>query len=1422
MGNYVSPFSSPGTSGGGGSSPRNPGAGYTSPKMAGYKSPLASRNYNGLEAPDPLKSGFSVGGKNYNNIDHYVASFDKFNPQQRKQQYDALGKSNDPLSQSIYSQLNQKGRAQTTSATQHAKNAATDVGHGISATGRFLLGGTAKLINQGYQEGKQVVDTTKMEAANITHNQTAAGNANKQSQKDYQGFQKGKGGILGVGTLTSEKEAKQGDLKTGAKEIGGGTLMAAGELLPFAKGVGIGAKGAEEGAKFMSAGRKAELAARAAEDASKLSKGEKAAQVAIAGGKRIAVNGAYGAVGSTGSQLATDGKVNPFQVVKDAGASAATGEIVHAGGALLSKVFSRGSDAALKDAVAARKNVAINPDTIDAAAKDIPKDTGQKLLPAGNIQNNSESIVKGTPAVPGDAGTPSKVPVSEAEYKARFDALSKSYDSGMKAAQRQTGSLAQSIAADQVHEDHLNALNQLDHEFANGKSNPDYRPATSGTPATPDTKVQSGFQIVGNAAQAAVHAPVVANDGRAQLHQRIGQIDSIIKSAQNNGTTRTPEELRGLMRERQAAQGVIDGTHTYQEVYGKAPGGTKPLPFGDTAAAEGQHKPGDTMPTKDTPVATGSSMFTTLPEVKAGDTKAPELHRAFIASQYEKLGGAIQDAKKGMTEHDIKLIESIESPVKMTSEEAAQRVAEIAKTANNPDKFTKAAAALKEFADARLANDTALGRDVGKRENYLSRFYKRGTTEQSAALDRLNLTGSALPGYTKTRSIATQAEADALAALKNADGTPKFPQLQRANANVFEDAKQAVDMAKADHGKQAVKLALEQAHPGTKVGVNKIGFDPETGQTYKGLDIKGGNGLSLPQHLAESYNKRAPVTGKTNFGIKMPDGSITPVRDNEVIQQLKATGGKLVDPVSGKDLHSNAVSRMVRSAVKDPVGGYDKLNANLKYSILGGGTFHAVTTAGTVGGQQAMRALTHPLKIPSMIGDNLKLVAGTVSKASHDKVMSAHEADGSLSFAKLVGTTLSPKEILGDAHTNWSEKMKESKWNPIKQIHDAVFARQIPEAKMMIMKQSMASKFKGMDFNNPTADQVAYGRKVASAVNNIGGINRAVEGLSPGTAKKLSRVLLATDFTEGKMRIMANALTKTGPQGNIARQMVVGKSLLFAIPGLAAATAAGTLDWNKPQDVRKAIVDQLLDPSIATNDKGAPTKSNPQGATQAIHFPSTFISEFGKILKPALDPLSTNKTQGAKDYLTNRVAALPAVGARLAQNKDFQGNPIYGSDKSGNPISGKQSALNVVNQVAPIPIVQGQKKASGQTTRDTLLNIGGLRVSADPNAASGQHTQAIKDFYTTLNQASTEHTKVSKAISAALAQNNPSQAYRIAQAYNESLPQRLQPFQQKYQDHYNPAWDTEFKKLQIPLTASSFKSRQKSNSLQSAILDPNY
>lgn len=1421
MGDYVSPFKSGGTSGGGGgTNPRSPGAGYVSPKMAGYKSPLASIDYNIKAPPDPMKVGFSAGGKKYKNIDDYVAQFDKLAPPQRLQTYNSLKGSNDPLAQSVKTNLDQKGRSQTVSAAQHVMNAGKDVGHATSAVGRFLLGGTAKMINQGYQEGKQVVDTTKMEAANITHNTEAGSNANKQSQKDYQGFQKGKGGILGVGTLTSQKEAKTGDLKSGAKEIGGGTLMAAGELLPFAKGVGIGAKGAEESAQFMSAGRKAELAARAADEAANMTKAEKAAQIAVAGGKRVAVNGAYGAVGSTGSQLVTNGKVNPFQVVKDTAASAATGEIVHAGGQLLSKVFSRGSAAALKDAQAARNNIAINPDSIDKAAAAAGKED-QKLLPAGNIQNKSESIVKGAPAVPGDAGTPSKVPVNDQEYKQRFDALSKSYDKGMKDAQGQKGALAQSIAADQVHEDHLNALNQLDHEYHNGKPNPDYKPATSGTPAEPDTKVQSGFQILPHEAQ--VHTPVIANDPRAQVHQRIGQIDAIVKDAQNHGTTRTPEELRGLMRERQAAQGVLDGTHSYQEVYGKQPTATKPLPFGDATAAEGQHKPGETLPTKDTPVAPGSSMFTTLPEVKAGDTKAPELHRAFVAAQYDKLGQAIQDSKKGMTPHDIKLIESIESPIPLTSEAAAKRVADIAATANNPDKFTKAAAALKEFADARLANDTALGRDVSKRENYLSRFYERGTTKQSAALDRLNLTGDALPGYTKTRSIATQAEADALAAMKNADGTPKYPQLQRKNANVFEDAKQAVDMAKADHGKQAVKLALEQAHPGTKVGVNKIGFDPESGLTYKGLDVKGGNGLSLPQHLADSYNKRAPVTTKTTFGIKLPDGSISPVRDNELVQQLKATpGSKLVDPVTGKDLHNWKVNRIIRSAVKDPLGSYDKVNANLKYSILGGGTFHAITTGGTVAGQQSMRALAHPLQIPSMIADNLKLVAGTVNQKSHDAVMAHHEADGSLSFAKLVGTTLSPKEILGDANSGIVDKMKDSKWNPIKQIHDAVFARQIPEAKMMIMKQAMSTKFKGMDFNTPTQEQVLYGRKVASAVNNIGGINRAVEGLSPNTAKKLSRVLLATDFTEGKMRIVANALTKGGPQGNIARQMVVGKSILFALPGLAALTATGQLDWNKPQDVRKAIVDQLLDPSIPVSEKGAATKSNPGGTNQAIHFPSTFISEFGKIIKPALDPLSTDKLQGGKDYLTNRVAALPAVASRLKQNKDFQGNPIYGTDKNGNPISGKQTALNVANQVSPIPVVQGVKKAGGQSTRDTALNVAGFRVSSDPNAASGQHTKAIQDFYTTLNQASSEHTKVSKHISTLLSQNNPAQAYRVAQQYNDGLPQRLQPFREKYNDHYNPAWDDEFKKLQIPLTAASFKSRQKSNALQQSILNPNY
>ena len=45
---------------------------------------------------------------------------------------------------------------------------------------------------------------------------------------------------------------------------------------------------------------------------------------------------------------------------------------------------------------------------------------------------------------------------------------------------------------------------------------------------------------------------------------------------------------------------------------------------------------------------------------------------------------------------------------------------------------------------------------------------------------------------------------------------------------------------------------------------------------------------------------------------------------------------------------------------------------------------------------------------------------------------------------------------------------------------------------------------------------------------------------------------------------------------------------------------------------------------------------------------------------PIINPTLPNDGETIDASDVNRVAALPAVGARLAQNKDFQGKPIYG------------------------------------------------------------------------------------------------------------------------------------------------------------------
>lgn len=752
-------------------------------------------------------------------------------------------------------------------------------------------------------------------------------------------------------------------------------------------------------------------------------------------------------------------------------------------------------------------------------------------------------------------------------------------------------------------------------------------------------------------------------------------------------------------------------------------------------------------------LAQEKSILAKLPQVQEGNTGQAVLNRKFVVDKYHDLLKPVKEAAKGMSEKDKQLLDRIEIPktnIKITPGLATRRVAAVAKKADNPEQFMKVAGEMRNAYNTRLAGDITLGREVGFRHNYLPHMFDTSDTKTRTILNKIEqrnakLSAASKPGYTKSRTIETYAKAAELG-------------LKRKNANALQDFEDAVNAAAYEHGSQALRLGLEQAHPG-QVAVGKIGRNIATGDQYVQLHIPGGESISVPKDLADVINKRAPM--------------------------VKATG------VTGK---------------------YDEGNALLKYLKLGGGTFHALTETGSIGGQQISSGnlFKHPIA-------NLRVIGGTLSRKMHDKNMARHEQSGLLDFARLSGTTIKPGEILADANLTSIDKMKNSRLNFIKNVHDMIFDRQIPEGKLLIMEQGMRQRFPDINFHAPTPGQIAHGRRIASAVNNLGGINRAVEGLTPKTAQKWSRLLLATDFTEGRFRTIGNALARGGPEGKIARQMVVGKSILFALPGLAALTMAGKLDPSDPAAVGKAFVAQVLDPKIISNFRSGPTKSNPGGVPKSIQLPRSFISEVGRVIAPALDNLNPDKWSGVKDYAHARLAALPSTAEAVATNADFFGNPLYGQDKKGNPISPGKAALNIAGQGAPIPAVQ-VSKAKQQTATESILNTAGFRVSNDKTSTEGKHTQAITDFFNTFNKTSDAKSKVSKRVTSLIQEGKVGEARRVADDWNHSIYSHISPFKEKYRTNYNPAWDKEFSRLVISVSDNAFKQRLRSSELNRAVL----
>lgn len=777
------------------------------------------------------------------------------------------------------------------------------------------------------------------------------------------------------------------------------------------------------------------------------------------------------------------------------------------------------------------------------------------------------------------------------------------------------------------------------------------------------------------------------------------------------------------------------------------------------------------------PTTENKSIISKLPEVALGNEKQAILNRNFVAGKYREFSDKLATASEGMSQKDLKLIDSIESKNELTSGEAATRVERIAKTADNPEKFKKAISVIRDFNDTRYAGDISLGRDVKYRQNYLNRTYaaEEGTAE-GKAIEKLRVKAGGQPGYVKGRIIATQEEANALAALKNADGSPKYPHLQRANANAVEDTQQAIERAAHEHGSQALVKGLKEAHPG-QVSMGKIGYDAGTGLHYKGLNIPGGSGVALPSDLADKYNKRAPY------------------------------------------MYSNDKTGKALKA-------FDRGNAITKEARLAGGTFHSFTEAGTSAGQQLLKLanpknLLHPIEAGKNLFDNFKVITGSLSNKAHDKHVTqlasdaADNADGlsSLDRQHLAGVTDRPQDIASDASI--MQKVKHSKFNLLGQIHDMTFNRQIPEIKSMIFQQETH----GLDSRIPA--DLEKMRSVARAVNKLGGINRAVDGLTSRQARIISRGLLATDFTEGRWRTIGSALnlSKNAPENKLARQMIVGKTIVYAVPGLIALAAAGELA-DPVKETKKfgdQLVDQILDPNIKSNF------TTPGGTPRSLKLPRTFISEIGRIVQPIFDKAEPDKWAGVKDYASARLAALPSTSEQLVTNKDYFGNPIYGNDAQGNPISKSKVAANIGNQVLPIPGVEAIKAGTTvknkngttkkqETPQEAFLNTLGFKVTVDTNSPQAHVNARQGQWFNIYDKTVTRKRAASKEVTNLVQQGKPAEARRKAMEFNTTLHKSFEPYYGS--NPSNPTddgmWDDMLQSLPIRVSEKSFALRAKS------------
>lgn len=298
------------------------------------------------------------------------------------------------------------------------KEVVKDPGGKANAVARTFGKNTARFANQAVTEGKQAintvrqaVDTDNYSAATREYNKaveegdkdriaaakkqlestsTSVTEDSERAEKDLEGF-KNSGGLFNAGTLNTEEEARRGDLKSGAKKIGAGTAGVATEVLPFARGLGMGGS---KGALY---------AARGVDVASKLSTGGSRAARAAA---LLAEGAGYGAANSIVDSTVEDKPLTPIDVAKNA--------LIGAGAAGGTKLAAKG----ISRLVGGKK---------PASEETLPNLTDEDtkgMLPVKIPVEQADDVSVGTatkvlPDIPSRVA-PERVPVDDVDFRATF------------------------------------------------------------------------------------------------------------------------------------------------------------------------------------------------------------------------------------------------------------------------------------------------------------------------------------------------------------------------------------------------------------------------------------------------------------------------------------------------------------------------------------------------------------------------------------------------------------------------------------------------------------------------------------------------------------------------------------------------------------------------------------------------------------------------------------------------------------------------------------------------------------------------------------------------------------------------------------------------------------------------------------------